>query len=203
MGSTASGIFAPTQVQAVVDSIDNLVADMTLSGAGPVKLIVALNPALHRAAQVAFATAFDSAFSSYVGNSRIVFVGISFAPTAAGVTVHFPLLRGIEAVSPRPSSELTELGFANDATTLAGQIKQDLYVLDAAKFASKCLKVATSGRDIGVTGDPYVFDKNTVISQLTHDDGTIAAGQTLPSSGVETGLRYNGRTSGRAVVPAK
>jgi len=204
-GTTAAGSFAANQVQAVVNAINGLLADLTLIGSGPAKVIVVINPANYYAAQAAFAAAFDSAFANYNTDGRVVFLGLGFAPRAAagGFGSGYSIYRGLQVAAPRPTDDLASLGYLGDATALATQIKSDLFVLDAMKFAALCRTPNNSGGALGVTGNALKFDNatGTVIAELLHDDGTLAPAQQLPAGGLDIALRSNGRFSGRAAVP--
>ncbi len=201
-GTTASGSFSDAEIRNMVTEIDGVIATMSLNG--QMRLVIVLNPASHYAAQVAFATAIDSALGKYKADNRVGFFGLSFAPRPGpgGFALqHIAVVRGVQAAQPRPTEDLEYLGFAADTTTLLTQIRSDLYVLDALKFAALCRTPTSSGSLEAVTGSEYQFAKATAIAELLHDDATIAALSAMPA-GLDKFYSLNGRSSGRPAVAA-
>jgi hypothetical protein len=200
-GTVASGSFNTAEADQVVNEIDGIIATMSLNGLA--RLVVVLNPATHFAGQVAFASVFSDRLAKYTGDARIAIFGLSFAPRAGagGFSVLFPVARGLQAASIRPTADLAFLGFASDEATLSTQVKSDLAVLDALKFASACRTVSSTGALSGVTGNNYKFIKNTLVAELLHDDGTFASSKQAIAS-PDSNYRLNGRASGRPAVPA-
>ncbi len=197
-GTTASGSFSDAEVEAMAQNIDATVASLSLNGLA--RLVIVLNPASHLAAQTAFAAALDKVLGRYANDDRIRILGLTFAPKAGVFGAAFPIVRGLQAVALRPTPDLASIGFAEDAATLHLQVKGgDLAVLDALKFAAQCRTVDTQAAASAVTGSPYKFIRGTIVSELLHDDGVIAPATMMPAS-LDSGLRFNGRFSGRGAV---
>ncbi len=194
-GTTASGSFSADEVQALVADIDATIAALMLNG--PTRLVIVLNPATHHAAQAAFIARVDMALAAkYASEDRVRFFALTSEATKPGPRP-IPVLRGLQPVAVRPTADLAYLGFSSDPATLQMQVQSDLGVLDALKFAALCRTAdASSATVTAVTGSPYKFAQHTIVAELLHDDGVLTPAAIVPAN-LDTGLRFNGRFTGR------